>query len=195
MNNIIPCIPPGCSPALGAAVLRVFLPSPVVTAFVPLQRTSGQRSRRVRPSDIRPTNITAFVRDPGSSLRAAIELLPPSATPSAKFSPSTVSPPSRSVAFFLVVRETTIQALSGRETCRWEARRLGRMVEEGWVPTWEDEDREFGEKKGLRRLSGARTASSGGRCRVFGARPRRVGWRKKRERTGEVEDARATIDP
>lgn len=168
---------------------------------------------RVRPSatNIRPTiqarsslghpaNQHHRVRErhPGSSLRAAIELLPPSATPSAKFSPSTVSPPSRSVAFFLVVRETTIQALSGRETCRWEARRLGRMVEEGWVPTWEDEDREFGEKKGLRRLSGARTASSGGRCRVFGARPRRVGWRKKREkreRTGEVEDARATIDP
>ena len=83
---------------------------------------------------------------------------------------------------FLVVRETTIQALSGRETCRWEARRLGRMVEEGWVPTWEDEDREFGEKKGLCRLSGARTASSGGRCRVFGARPRHAGWRKKREK-------------
>jgi hypothetical protein len=60
-----------------------------------------------------------------------------------------------------------------------------------------DLDREWETKKVLRRSTGARMASSGGRCRILGARPRRVDWRKKREKrekTGEVEDARASLD-
>jgi hypothetical protein len=40
----------------------------------------------------------------------------------------------------------------------------------GWVPAWEDEDKEFGEEMGLRRL----IASSGSCCRVLGARLRWV---------------------